>query len=106
MTKLPPTTAEALQALFDYLGDDKWDLGDLIFDACDGADVLNLTTARLLRDLFDSMPDSDNLEITAIHENIKAVGTNFAQITAQDLADAAELCHEHSSDPEVCEDQH
>lgn len=79
------TTTKALQALFDYLGDDRWDLGELIYSACQGNEIANSRTAELLQDLFESMPNCDDLTIEQIITNIQAVGSEFALGVANDV---------------------
>lgn len=100
------TTAQVLDELFDYLGDERWELADILLDVTQGCVIAVPETKKLLKNLFDSMPSSDALEVADIHRNIKAVGSTYALRIARDLADYAELCHEHSSDVEVCEAQH
>lgn len=82
------STAQVLSALFDYLGDERWDLGELLTDAAYGADILNPHTKALVKELFDSIDNTGNLEFADIIAGIRHVGTPFAVATAQDMSDA------------------
>lgn len=82
------TTAEVMDELFDYLGDDRWDLGELIVDTCDGANIMNPHTKELLKQLFASMPESDNLTTEDIARYIREVGTPYAVDIAHDIHSA------------------
>jgi hypothetical protein len=81
------TTAMAttLEQLFDYLGDDRWELGDLIIDFCEGGKFWNPHTEALLKQLVDAMPEPDNFTIDDLAEEILRVGTTYAVAIAQDI---------------------
>lgn len=85
---MPKTTAQCLDALFEYLGDERWDLGELMVDTFDGAEIMNSTTAELIEDLINSMPEPDNLTNEDIARHIHEVGTPFAVSIAQDIRSA------------------
>jgi len=88
MTK-PRATAIILQDLFDYLGDDRWDLGELLADAAYGDRIVNDRTRELVTELFASVDHTDgDLEFDDIVAGIRHVGTPFAVATANDMRDA------------------
>lgn len=82
------TTAEMMTELFEYLGDDRWELGETIVDITEGARLLNPTFRGMMKKLFDSMPESDNLTLEKIATHIAEVDTPFAQSVAQDIRSA------------------
>lgn len=77
--------AAALSRLFDYLGDQRWDLGELIVDVCEGWEVTNPKTRELLKQLFDAMPEPDNFTTDDVAQEIRRVGTPYAVDIANDI---------------------
>ena len=82
------TTAEMMTELFEYLGDDRWELGETIVDITEGARLLNPTFRAMMRKLFDSMPEPDDLTLEKIATHIDAVDTPFAKSVAADIRSA------------------
>lgn len=75
---------------------------------CDG-DVN--AAAEVIGDVLDEENDHEAVKFcvaqlgddeTEIHESLKSISTHLIGNLAVLFADMYELCHEHSSDPEVC----
>jgi hypothetical protein len=83
------TTAMVLDKLFHHLGDEQWDLGELLADAAYGADILNEETKALVKMLFQSIDaEEGDLYFDQIVEGIRHVGTEYAVAVANDMRDA------------------
>lgn len=82
------STALILHDLFEYLGDERWNLGELLADTAYGADVLNPKTKALVTELFSSIDNTGDLTFDKIVDGIRHVGTPFAVTTANDMRDA------------------
>jgi hypothetical protein len=79
--------AGILHRLFDYLGEDQWDLGEIIVDFCDGAKFNDPHTEGLLMELVNEMPDPGNFTVDDLAEEILKVGTEYAVGVANDIHD-------------------
>lgn len=79
--------AQIMSDLFDYLGDDRWDLGELIVDFCEGAEFYDPHTKGLLAKMVQEMPEPDNFTTMDLAEQIRKVGTEFAVGVANDIED-------------------
>lgn len=72
----------------------------LIGDAAEGdTDDLDYPVIALLRNLFDAMPESDNLDITAIVEHITPLHPDLAEA----ICSKYELCPTCFSDLDICD---
>lgn len=80
-----PKLANILNELFDYLGDDRWDLGELLADAVEGAKIYNERTKYLITEVFKQMPEPDNFTPEDLAREIKSIGTPFAVGLAYDF---------------------
>lgn len=95
-------TNDALAALITYLAPETTDLAEIaeiITDCAEGANLLDLPARRLMRELFASMPESDNLDITAITEYITAANAELGE----EIANQNELCPTCFSEIEICD---
>lgn len=80
--------AAILNELFNYLGDDRWDLAEILIDFCIvGAEFSDLHTKELLTKLVAEMPEPDNFTIDDLAEEIAKVGTEYAVGISKDLHD-------------------
>lgn len=79
--------ATIISELFDYLGDDRWDLGEVIIDFCEGAEFNDPHTRELLGKLVREMPEPDNFTLLELSEEIRQIGTDFAVGVANDIRD-------------------
>lgn len=82
---MPKTPDYILRELFDYLGDTRWELAELLFDVTEGANILNPTTKKLVKELIDTVPNNDDLNVYDIIAHLYRVGTPYAVTTADDL---------------------
>lgn len=90
---------DALAALITYLDAPLAEVAEIITDCSEGAALLDLDAARLMRDLFAAMPESDNLDITAITEYITAANADLGEL----IADQNELCPTCFADLDICD---
>lgn len=81
-------TAIILSDLFDYLGDERWDLGEMLADAAYGDRIVNDRTRALVEELFASVNNDGDLCFEDIVAGIRHVGTPFAVAIANDMRDA------------------
>lgn len=82
------STPIVLHELFDSLGDDRWDLDEILADAAYGADISHPETKRLVKELFESVDPTGDLEYDDIVNALRRVGTPFAVTIANDMRDA------------------
>lgn len=83
------STAIIFNDLFEHLGDfERWDLGEVLADAAYGCNILNSETKRLVKELFESIDNTDDLSYDDIVEAIRHIGTPFAVTVANDMRDA------------------
>lgn len=78
------------------------DAAAFIFDFCDDPAITSSPTLvnAMIRIATESS-SPDEFEITAIHELLSRTNRPLADA----LAACAELCPEHSCDPEICQDE-
>lgn len=95
--------SEAAVAIIKAHQNDIENAAAFVFDFCEDPAITSSPTLlnAMIRLVTESSSPAE-FEMTAIHELLSRTNRPFADA----LAACAEICPEHSCDPEICEDEH